>query len=155
MKKRIYYFVVLMVLTSVQLFADDIEYLTSKIYEVGKDLNLSLQISSTYRSWEQQINEMQGKDYDTLLNWYGQSTADAFIEYQEGKRSKDSLVANMKKNNLIKHPNGLAVDIGINKSRLSDVDADRVIEALRNKGLYVKDERPQGNSCIHVSRSKY
>lgn len=91
----------------------------------------------------------------TLRQWYGDTTAKAFMDYKNGKITEKSLITVMEKNSLIKHPNGLAIDIGINKSGLSESQVNQVIKALSAKGLYVFDERPNGNPCIHVSRSKY
>ena len=59
----------------------------------------------------------------------------------------------MKQCPYIKHPNGLAVDIGVNSSGLNPYQVEEVKKALERKGLYVYDERSYNEPCIHVSRS--
>lgn len=155
MKKLILMFVVLISLTELVFAAvtdDDVWYLTQKIREVEKELGYRLEITSTYRSWDEQISLMRKFDEATLIKWYEIDTASAFIKYKNGELEKEQLVEVMKKNPLIKHPNGLAVDIGINSSGLTDDQVDDVIKALKGKGLYVLDERRYKQSCLHVSR---
>lgn len=154
MKKIILCLVIL--LTSVCFtFADDVQYLRAKVQEVSQELGLNLVITGDYRSWDRQIDLMWTKDESTLKKWYGSETASAFMKYKSGNISKDTLLSIMKNNTLIKHPNGLAVDIGINSSGLNNSQAEEVKKALQAKGLYVFNEINDGTPCIHISRSKY
>jgi hypothetical protein len=134
-------------------FADDIAFLTQKVAKVSDDLGLRLAITSTFRTYDQQIDAMRGKSQTTLTKWYGADTAQAFAEFENGARSRNSLLKDLQDNVLIKHPKGLAVDIGVNSSGLSPAQKDRVVAALKAEGLYVLDEVVDGNPCIHVSRS--
>lgn len=60
----------------------------------------------------------------------------------------------MKQSPFIKHPQGLAVDIGVNSTGLSPVQVNAVKDILKRKGVYVYDERNYSEPCIHVSRSR-
>lgn len=135
------------------LFANDIAFLTKKVAEVSDELNLNLVITCTYRSWESQIAAMDRQSESVLERWYGEPTAKTFMNYKNGKISYAELLETMKDNHLIKHPNGLAVDIGVNSSGLSAAQVQQVKKALTAKGLYILDETTDGNPCIHVSRS--
>ena len=157
MKKKILLICALLIAGSF-VFADDVQFLTDMVQEVSEELDLNLVITNGKRSWDEQLESMRRGSKDdeaTLKNWYGSETASAYLNYRNGQISKNELIDIMKRNPLMKHPAGLAVDIGINSSGLNNAQVDKVIAALKAKGLYVKDERPQGNSCIHISRSMY
>ena len=157
MKKLVLMFVVFISLTELMFASvpdDDVLYLTLMVKEVERELGLNLVITSTYRTWDEQIRLMWGKDKSTLISWYGVDVASAFIKYKNGELGKEQLIGVMKQCPFIKHPRGLAVDIGVNSSGLSPVQVDAVKETLKRKGLYVFDERSYNEPCIHVSRSR-
>jgi len=157
MKKLVLMFVVFISLTELMFASvpdDDVLYLKRMVKEVERDLGLNLVITSTYRSWESQIFLMRKRDVSTLISWYGVDVASAFIKYKNGELGKEQLIEVMKQCPFIKHPKGLAVDIGVNSSGLSPIQVEKVKDALEKKGLYVFDEISYGEPCIHVSRSK-
>ena len=156
MKKLVLMFVILISLTEF-VFAsatdDDVWYLTQKVREVGRELDLNLVITSTYRTWDEQIKLMWKRSESTLKRWYGPVVASSFIKYKNGELEKEALIEVMDACPYIKHPKGLAVDIGVNSSGLSPYQVEEVKKALERKGLYVLDERSDNEPCIHVSRS--
>ena len=157
MRKLVLMFTVLVSLTGFSFAAahdGDVLYLIQNIREVERELGYRLVITSTYRSWEEQIGLMWNKDVSTLNTWYGADVASAFIKYKNGELEKEALIEVMDACPYIKHPKGLAVDIGVNSSGLSPYQVEEVKKALERKGLYVFDERSDNEPCIHVSRSK-
>ena len=134
---------------------DDVLYLTKKVREASEELGLNLVITSTYRSWDEQIYLTSDKSVSTLNIWHGADVASAFIKYKNGELKKERLIEVMKQCPFIKHPKGLAVDIGVNSSGLSPYQVEEVKKALERKGLYVLDERSDNEPCIHVSRSMW
>ena len=158
MKKLVLMFVVFISLTELMFASvpdDDVLYLTRMVKEVGRELGLNLVITSTYRSWDEQIYLMSDKNVSTLNSWYGPDVASAFMKYKNGELGKEELLKVMKQCPYIKHPNGLAGDIGENSSGLKDYQVKKVKDALERKGLYVFDERSYNEPCIHVSRSMW
>lgn len=156
MRKLVLMFVILISLTEFVFTSatdDDVWYLTQKVREVGRELDLNLVITSTYRTWDEQIRLMWKRDKSTLNSWYGSDVASAFVKYRNGELGKEELLKVMKQCPYIKHPNGLAVDIGVNSSGLNPYQVEEVKKALERKGLYVYDERSYNEPCIHVSRS--
>lgn len=154
MKKNILFFVIL-VSTVCFAFADDVQYLRQKVQEVADELGYNLVIVDDYRTWDKQVELMLDIKASTLKKWYGEETSTALINFKNGKLSKDKLISILKKNPLIKHPLGLAVDIGVNSSNLTDAQAEEVKTALEKKGLYVLNEIVDDNPCIHVSRKMW
>lgn len=156
MKKLVLMFTVLVSLTGFAFAAahdGDVLYLIQNIREVERELGYRLVITSTYRSWEEQIGLMWNKDVSTLNTWYGPVVASSFIKYKNGELEKEALIEVMDACPYIKHPKGLTVDIGVNSSGLSPYQVEEVKKALERKGLYVFDERSDNEPCIHVSRS--
>lgn len=164
MKKLVLMFTVLVSLTGFAFASDsgyggsigndDVQYLIYKIGEVEKELGYHLVITDTYRTWDEQIKLMWNRSESTLKRWYGPVVASAFIKYKNGELEKEALIEVMDACPYIKHPKGLAVDIGVNSSGLSPYQVEEVKKALERKGLYVFDERSDNEPCIHVSRSK-
>ena len=132
---------------------DDVQYLIYKIGEVEKELDYHLVITDTYRTWDEQIKLMWNRSKSTLNSWYGADVASALMKYKNGELEKEELIEVMNACPYIKHPKGLAVDIGVNSSGLSSYQVEAVKKALKRKGLYVFDERSHNEPCIHVSRS--
>ena len=62
---------------------------------------------------------MWDRDESTLNSWYGAGVTLAFIKYKNGELEKEQLIEVMQVCPYIKHPRGLAVDIGVNSSGLS------------------------------------
>lgn len=156
MRKLVLMFTVLVSLTGFSFAAahdGDVLYLIQNIREVERELGYRLVITSTYRSWEEQIGLMWKRSESTLNTWYGADVASAFIKYKNGELEKEALIEVMDACPYIKHPKGLAVDIGVNSSGLSPYQVEEVKKALERKGLYVFDERSDNEPCIHVSRS--
>ena len=165
MKKLVLMFVLFISLTELMFASDsgygfamgndDVQYLKYKVREVETELGLDLVITDTYRTWDEQIKLMWKRDESTLTSWYGADVASTFIKYRNGELGKEELLKVMKQCPYIKHPNGLAVDIGVNSSGLNDYQVKKVKDALERKGLYVFDERSFQEPCIHVSRNKH
>lgn len=84
MKKTIS-ILILLLCAFVSLYADDIGFLTGKVSEVANELNLTLEITSGKRGWDKQINAMNKQSEATLRQWYGDTTAKAFMDYKNGK----------------------------------------------------------------------
>lgn len=95
MKKLVLMFVILISLTEFVFTSatdDDVWYLTQKVREVGRELDLNLVITSTYRTWDEQIRLMWKRDKSTLNSWYGSDVASAFVKYRNGELGKEELL---------------------------------------------------------------
>lgn len=155
MNKKVIMLLMVLCITYLSSFADDIPYLTQKIENVAAKLELNLVIIGDKRDWSKQIELMSDKNFETLKRWYGEDTATAYIKYKNGEIDVDTLMSKIKNNSLMQHPAGKAVDIGISSSGLTDEQVNAVIAALKEEGLYVFDERQDGINCLYVSCRKY
>lgn len=101
MNKKVIMLLMVLCITYLSSFADDIPYLTQKIENVAAKLELNLVIIGDKRDWSKQIELMSDKNFETLKRWYGEDTATAYIKYKNGEIDVDTLMSKIKNNSLM------------------------------------------------------